>query len=586
MSTPSPFIRLDSLQQGPFGTGWQFSGHLGTLTAMTLAEVLPVLQQAEAATQQGYYAVGFVAYEAAAAFNPHLATLPPLEGLPLAWFTLFRHRTPASCSPVSVTTPEPPPCLHSAILPEQYEAAISQIHRAIGAGESYQINYTFPLQGPWQGDPLQLYQALLRAQQAPFGALLDTGRHLILSASPELFFQRTGDRIVTRPMKGTALRGRFPTEDAARAAALAASPKEQAENLMIVDLLRNDLGQIAQTGTVQVEQLFALETYPTVQQLTSTVSASLREGTDLTSIFQALFPCGSVTGAPKRQSMKLISDLEKSPRGVYCGAIGMLAPGGEALFSVAIRTLLLDRQSGTCQMGVGSGVTWDAEATAEYAECLAKAAFLSQPPPPRLLESLRLENGRYPLLTRHLARLAWSASRLGHRHNATLAEQRLLEHAATVPQGTHKVRLLLAANGELDLSSAPLEPDSAPLQLALATCRVDPDDQSLYLKTEARQRYDAARQEQPGADEVLLLNNRGELSEGSYHSLVLRLAGRLVTPPLGCGLLPGVLREELLAQGAIHEQILYPADLGTAAEIWLINAVRGWRRAELLHDVR
>ncbi len=566
----------------PHGTSWHFARHRQTLAAYHPADVPMVLRQAEASAATGCYAVGFVAYEAAAALNPHLPALPPLAGLPLAWFAIYGERH--ACPPPQLPSPTLLPPLQPTLSAEQYCRTVSALHDAIAAGESYQVNYTFPLLGNCHDDPIVRYQAMLTSQRPCFGALLDTGRHLILSASPELFFQRTGDRIVTRPMKGTASRGRFPEEDAALALRLRASAKEQAENLMIVDLLRNDLGQIAQTGSVQVERLFELERYPTVHQLTSTVSASLRGGTDLTSIFRALFPCGSVTGAPKRRSMELIARHEAQPRGVYCGAIGMLGPGEEALFSVAIRTLLLDRLSGTCQIGVGSGITWDAEATAEYAECLAKAAFLSQPPPPRLLESLRLESGRYPLLTRHLARLAWSASRLGHHYNASLTEQRLLEHAATVPQGTHKVRLLLAADGELELSSAPLEPDSAPLQLALCSKRVTDETPELYLKTEARQRYDAARREHPAADEVLLVNQQGQLTEGSYHNLVLRLGGRLVTPPLHCGLLPGVMREELLAQGAIHEQILYPADLGQAAEIWLINAVRGWRRAELLND--
>ncbi|MDY0384192.1 aminodeoxychorismate synthase component I [Trichlorobacter sp.] len=577
----TPHLRLDGWG-APHGTSWLFDSHRTTLAAFNPAQVPMVLRQAEAAAAAGCYAVGFVAYEAAAALNPHLPALPPLPGLPLAWFAIYGARH--ACPPAQHPSPNRPLPLQPRLTAEQYSHAISALHDAIAAGESYQVNYTFPLTGRCHGNPLSLYQAMLDNQRPPFGALLDTGNHLILSASPELFFQRQGQRIVTRPMKGTALRGRFPAEDAAQAAALAASPKEQAENLMIVDLLRNDLGQIAQTGSVQVEQLFALEHYPTVHQLTSTVSASLLPRTDLEAIFRALFPCGSVTGAPKRRSMELIARHEARPRGVYCGAIGLLEPGGDAIFSVAIRTLLLDRQTSSCSMGVGSGITWDAKTDAEYAECHAKAAFLNMQPPPRLLESLRLENGHYPLLERHLTRLAWSAGRLGHHYNAELIEQRLLEHAANRP-GIHKVRLLLAADGELEITSAPIEPDSAPLRLALSSRTIDPDDQSLYLKTETRQRYDAARQEQPAADEVLLVNRQGQLTEGSYHNLVLRLDGRLMTPPLTCGLLPGVMREELLAQGTIHEQMLYPADLGQAEEIWLINAVRGWRCAQLLHDV-
>lgn len=577
----SPRIQFDGWSS-PTG-GWRFDGYLDTLIATCPDQVTTVLQQAEAAAAQGSYAVGFVAYEAATALNSHLPSLPPQDGLPLAWFALFRERRAVLPTGHGSRSMASLPLLAATIPSPRYRQAIATIHQAIAAGESYQINYTFPLSGRFEGDQQGLYQAMLTAQRPAFGALLDTGRYQLLSASPELFFQRLGERIVTRPMKGTAPRGRFPAEDAARALALQTSPKEQAENLMIVDLLRNDLGQIAQTGSVQVEQLFALESYPTVHQLTSTISARLQPTIGLVDIFRALFPCGSVTGAPKRRSMELIQQVESQPRGVYCGAIGMLTPGNEALFSVAIRTLQRDCASGTINLGVGSGITWDAEPAAEYAECLAKAAFLARPVIPRLLESLRLEHGSYPLLTRHLARLNWSAGRLGHRYDEAAIQRLLYDHAAT-RSGVHKVRLLVGADGELEITSAPIDPDNAPLRLALSSRNVDPDDQTLYLKTEARERYDAARQEHPEADEVLLVNNRGELSEGSYHSLVLRLNGRLVTPPLDCGLLPGVMRQELLEQGTIVEQVLRPADLKQTTEIWLINAVRGWRRAELLPD--
>lgn len=573
-----PLVRLDGWGSQ---AAWQFSDPVGCLSALAPEQVVPVLHAAESATREGYYAVGFVAYEAAAALNPHLPSLPPREGLPLAWFALYRNR---QATPATRSIPDRKICLpqlQPGLTPAQYATKINGIHQAIANGESYQINYTFPLTCSFEDDPADLYQSMLITQQPPFGAMLDNGRHLILSASPELFFHRQGDHVMTRPMKGTAPRGRFPAEDAALAEQLATSAKEQAENLMIVDLLRNDLGQIAETGSVEVERLFEQEQYPTVHQLTSTVSARLKEGIGLVDILRALFPCGSVTGAPKRRSMELITRLETQPRGLYCGAIGMLAPGNEAIFNVAIRTLLLDRQTGQISMGVGSGITWDAQAADEYAECLTKAAFLSRPTPPRLLESLRLEDGRYPLLQRHLARLAWSAGRQGHRLDAAAAEELLLQHAAAT-SGTRKVRLLLATDGQLEIASEPIEPDSAPLRLTLGTDRVDPADLSLYLKSEARERYDSLRRQHPGADEVLLLNQQGELTEGSYHNLVLRLAGRLVTPPLSCGLLPGVMRQELLDQGVISEQLLYPADLERAEEIWLINAVRCWRRADLV----
>lgn len=580
MSCITPTILLDSCSPHRFSASWRFDGYIRTLVAETSDQVVSVLEQAEAATRQGLHAVGFVAYEAAQALNPHLPALPPRDGLPLVWFSLFKNRqcvTVGDGLPAGATAA---PELTPAGSRSDYEIAISRIHTAIEQGETYQINYTFPLQGHWQGNPLQLYRTLLNAQQPAFGAFLDIGSHTVISTSPELFFSIKEGLVTTRPMKGTAPRGRFPAEDQTLREQLQQSSKEQAENLMIVDLLRNDLGQIAQTGSVKTEVLFEVETYPTVHQLTSTVSARLKPETGLVTIFQALFPCGSVTGAPKRRSMEIISQMEQQPRGIYCGAIGYLAPGGEAGFSVAIRTLVLEQQAGLISMGVGSGITWGSAPPAEYAECLNKAAFLRPQPQPRLLESLLLDEGSYPLLERHLERLCWSAARLGYACNQEQIRQALLDHA-TGTSGQHKTRLRLAQDGSYQVESSPLQPPAQPLKLAVAAAPVDPNDLLLYLKTEQRQRYNQALQKQPEADEVLLCNNRGELTEGSFTNLVLKLDGQLVTPPLYCGLLPGVMRRQLLEQGTITEQVLYLQDLQRAEEIWLINSVRGWLRAKL-----
>ena len=585
MSDFSPTILLDSCSPDRFSASWRFGGYLSTLVAETPDQVISVLEQAEAATRQGLYAVGFVAYEAAQALNPHLPALPPRDGLPLVWFSLFRKRqcvTVGDGLPAGTTAA---PQLTPAGSQSDYEIAISRIHTAIEQGETYQINYTFPLQGTWNGNPLQLYRSLLNAQQPAFGAFLDIGSHTVISTSPELFFSIKEGLITTRPMKGTAPRGRFPAEDQTLREQLQQSSKEQAENLMIVDLLRNDLGQIAETGTVKTEALFEVESYPTVHQMTSSITARLRPDTGVVALFKALFPCGSVTGAPKRRSMEIISGLEQQPRGIYCGAIGYLAPEGEACFSVAIRTLVLEKQTGQISMGVGSGITWGSDPRAEYTECLNKATFLKPRPQPRLLESLLLEEGNYPRLERHLDRLGWSARRLGYRYDQEQIRQTLLAHAAGTT-GQHKTRLLLAQDGSYQIESAPLLQIQQPLKVALATTPVDPTDLLLYLKTEQRERYNQARQEQPEADEVLFINGRGELTEGSFTNLVLKLDNRLVTPPLASGLLPGVMRQELLEQGTIEEQLLYPQDLQRADEVWLINSVRGWLRAELSKGVR
>lgn len=581
MQQQHPSAWLDSFENGQYQASWRFDLPVGVLEARVPDQVVAALDEVEKATQRGLYAVGFVAYEAAHALNPHLPPLLPQAGLPLVWFCLFRERRPAAAAKGLPKPSRSALRLEPSRSQADYLQAVTAIHQAIERGETYQINYTFPLDGIWRGDPLQVYRSLLDRQRPAFGALLETGSHTIISASPELFFSLRNGVIVTRPMKGTAPRGRFSAEDLTLADQLRQSPKERAENLMIVDLLRNDLGRIAVTGSVRAERLFEVASYPTVHQMTSTISARLQPETELVDIFRALFPCGSVTGAPKRRSMEIIAQLEQQPRGIYCGAIGYLAPEGECCFSVAIRTLLLDHGTGRTSMGVGSGITWGSEPMAEYVECLTKAAFLQQEDQSGLLESLLQVDGGYPLLEQHLERLCWSAGRLGYACDRQRIRQQLLEHAAC-ENGSQKTRLLLAADGGFQINSSALQPLQEPLRIAVSAQPVDPNDPVLYLKTEQRERYEKARQEHPDADEVLLCNRQGELTEGSFTNLVLNLDGTLLTPPLTCGLLPGVLRQQLLAQGTISEQVLCPADLLRADEIWLINSVRGWLKGELL----
>lgn len=586
MPEQPPLVLLDGFGTGGFGRSWRFRGHLGTLVAHEPAEVAGVLEAVEWAAERGEHAVGFVAYEAAPGLNPDLPGRPEATDLPLAWFARFQERLPCVAGEGLPDAAEDEISLAPRLDEERYCATIRRIRELIAAGDCYQTNFTFPLAGRFKGDALGLYRRICQGQQAPFSALLDTGRHLLISASPELFFAVRDGVVTTRPMKGTATRGRWPAEDREAAQRLRESAKERAENLMIVDLLRSDLGIVAETGSVEVASLFDVESYPTVHQMTSTVTARLRPGTGLTDIFRALFPCGSVTGAPKRRAMEIIRDLEETPRGPYCGAIGYVSPGGEALFSVAIRTLLLDRERGGLTMGVGSGITWDAAPMAEYRECLAKGEFLRQPAGELgLIESLRLENGDYYLLERHLSRLDASAERFGFLFSGEEA-RRLLADLAGSMAGVYKVRLQLSRNGEMELTFAPLTADDGdrPLRLAMAGERVDPDDPFLFHKTTRRGLFERARSAHPDADEVLFCNAAGELTEGSYQNLVLRIDGRLLTPPLASGLLAGTLRAELLERGEIAETPLYPADLERAEEIWLINSVRGWRRGALITE--
>jgi para-aminobenzoate synthetase/4-amino-4-deoxychorismate lyase len=385
-------------------------------------------------------------------------------------------------------------------------------------------------------------------------------------------------------MKGTARRAPESSADCAVRSALAATAKERAENLMIVDLVRSDLSRLAVTGSVQVESLFDVETYPTVHQLTSTVSAQLAPTTTTFQIFSALFPCGSVTGAPKRRTMEIIRDLEAAPRGLYCGAIGFVSPQ-ESVFSVAIRTVVIDHASGEAELGIGSGVTADSSCAAEYAESFAKSRFLDIDPTPfELIESLRRqEKGGYFLLERHLQRLTASAEYFAFSWNRAAVLTELQQLDAEL-QGAQKVRLLLAKDGTVTLHAEPLPAARRrfPLTMLLSPQQVHTDDPFLFHKTTRRDLYNAERGRFPGVDEVLFCNDAGEVTEGSIHNLVLRQGGRLLTPALACGLLPGTLRGELLACGILREAVLTVRDLRGAEGLWLINSVRGWRRAVLV----
>jgi para-aminobenzoate synthetase/4-amino-4-deoxychorismate lyase len=577
-----PVVLFDSFSSDAFASSWRFAGYAGTISAVCLDEVETALAQVEQAAADGLYAAGFVAYEAAAALNPDLPHAEHKDGLPLLWFALFRERhevTQAGSGAVSALAGS---VLEPACQYEEYVSDVEQIRAYIAAGDCYQVNYTFPLRGSLTGTPYELYDRVVAAQQGAFCAYLDTGCHVIASASPELFFAVRDGIITTRPMKGTARRHNQPEQDLAQAEQLRSSAKERAENLMIVDLLRNDLAIIAETGSVSVDALFEVETYPTVHQMTSTISAQLKENTGLTDIFRALFPCGSVTGAPKRRSMEIIAEVEKRPRGVYCGAIGSIAPGGDMVFSVAIRTLVLDRQSGQLTMGVGSAITWDSAADAEYAECLGKAAFARQPAADfSLIESLRLEDGAYSLCEEHLDRLEASAGYFSFVCDRDAIVRELVRYATTLPSEVLKVRLVLAIDGRFEMTAEPLVCSAAPLRVAVASLTINSHDPLCRHKTTQRRHFDQARAERADCDELLLENEHGQLTEGTYHNLVVKLAGELVTPPLVCGLLPGVLRRKLLEQQSVVERVLCRADLVKAEEIWLINSVRGWRRAVL-----
>ncbi|MGA8892754.1 MAG: aminodeoxychorismate synthase component I, partial [Anaeromyxobacteraceae bacterium] len=457
--------------------------------------------------------------------------------------------------------------------------AVGEIREAVAAGAVYQVNLTFRLRGRLEGQPLGLYRRLRGAQGSGDAAYVRAGGRAVVSASPELFLLRRGDRVTTRPMKGTARRGRWPVEDEAARRLLAASEKDRAENVMIADLLRNDLGRVAATGSVHAGPLLEVERLRTVWQLTSTVSARLRPGVDLADLLSATFPCGSVTGAPKVAAMAIVARLERSPRGAYCGAVGAIAPGGDCCFNVAIRTAEVDLSTGAVAYGTGGGITWDSDPAAEWEEALAKARVLEADPElPTLLETMRLEGGRVALLEGHLARLAGSAG-----YHGTPLDLPAVRARIGAERGDARLRLTVDPAGTIAIGRAPLPPTAgAPVMVALSVEPVDRRDPALFHKTTRRGPYERRRAPRPDVFDVLLLNREGEVTEGTFTSVVADIDGERVTPPLDAGLLPGVFRASLLARGEVRERRLLPSDLSRARRLWVVNALRGWMEARLV----
>jgi len=589
-----------------------FTEPLSILVANHPSELPGLFAEIESAVAAGHFAAGFFTYECGSFFEPtaaltHTESLAQPLAQPLAWFGiyqrawLFDHRAgnfidggpPAlasfrSVSPDQERATSPLPEAAIGLTEEKYARQIEAIHEWIRAGDVYQLNFTVPMRVHARGHSAVLYQRLLSRQPVPYAAFLHSqpGRR-ILSFSPELFFHLESHggrrRITTRPMKGTAPRGRTTCEDQAQAEWLRNAPKTRRENVMIVDLLRNDLGRLSKFGTVRTQNLFAVERYPTLWQMTSTVTGDLRPEVGFQQIFRALFPCGSITGAPKVRAMQLLAHIERQPRGVYTGAIGYFSRE-QTVFNVAIRTLQLDGDRGT--MGVGSGIVIDSVPAEEYRECLLKAEFLTRPTEPfSLIESL-LWQGEYPLLELHLDRLEDSASYFAFPCDRAEVKAALLAHAAVFQDNQpHKVRLLLDHKGDVKIEDELLTENSTAtneksVRVRIASQRTDPQDPMLFHKTTHRPLYAEALKSatQAGFDEVLFLNPRGEVTEGAISNIFIQKEGRWFTPPIACGLLAGVQRRHILeTRPNVEEKVLYPQDLHEADAIYLSNAVRGLR---------
>ncbi len=561
----------------------RFARPIEIVSARSPAEVMPALRRVEAQVRaRQLYAAGYLAYEAAPAFDAALQVRSSSPALPLAWFGLYEQAEPIDL-PAPAWPADSIEKWQPTVTREEYERAIHAIKDYIAAGRTYQVNYTYRLRAPFGGDPWTFFLHLA-SKQSSYAAYLDLGRWVICSASPELFFRPEGRTVLSRPMKGTAPRGKTLREDQANMAWLHHSEKNRAENVMIVDMVRNDLGRIAQVGSVQVPQLFEVERYPTVLQMTSTVTA--QTAAPFAEIVQALFPCASITGAPKVSAMNIIADLETTPRGVYTGAIGYLAPDRRAQFNVAIRTVTLDREAGQAEYGVGGGIVWDSDAADEYRECEIKMRVLTSPPLEfELLEALLwTPDGGYFLLDEHMARLQDSADYFGFRFDRGAWLDWLEKARRSLPPVEHKARVSLSRSGVMKVSAIPLsEITRRPFQcVALAEHPIDSGNILLYHKTSQRAIYEAARAARPDCDDVILWNEHGEITESCTANVVIELGGALVTPPVECGLLGGIFRGWLLAHGQIAERVITIEMLRAARRIYLINSVRKWLDARLI----
>lgn len=579
----------------------KFSSPRRVIVTEKLEDVLKSLEEAERLVHEhGWTAVGLVSYEAAPAFDSSLRVIPS-QKFPLLWFGLYD-------APRVIETSEVFKDIGGLLAPlnwkpdiekETYNNSIQTIKDRIAQGLTYQVNYTMRLRADFDEEPLKLFTHLARSQNK-YAAYLDIGDWAICSASFELFFNLDGDVITGRPMKGTVKRGRTTSEDLVISNWLRASSKNRAENVMIVDMIRNDIGRIAEIGSVHVPDLFTIEKYPTLFQMTSTVKAKAK--VSVTEIFSALFPCASITGAPKVSTMNIIAELEASPRRVYCGSIGYIAPNRKARFNVAIRTALVDKKNGTAEYGVGGGIVWDSTSADEYGEALLKARVLTDPPQREfsLFETLLWTPGEgYFLLDKHIARMLASAEYFGfnpvgqafsltaiengkygglHTHTGHLARltemARVLNELVAGATSPKRMKLLMNSRGELSGEVKDFQPSDKVFKVCLAKEPVNSNDRFLFHKTTNRDVYEQAIIK--GYDDVLLFNEKNELTEFTIGNLVVKMNGELFTPPVECGLLAGTFRAELIASGEVKERVHRIQDLAECEAVFLVNSLRKW----------
>ena len=576
----SPFVLLDDARSGKATPARLYRDPLEIVTAHDAASLANLLDRL--ATGSAHWA-GFLTYEAGLLLEDRLADRLRYAEMPLAWFARFDGFEDIAPEDVPALLPDaaggwagvPRPKIDRA----GYDAALAKVQALISAGDIYQANLTIRAEVSTAGHPLALYAGLRQRAKAGFGGVIWTGDDWLLSLSPELFFALHEGKVTTKPMKGTSTRGATPEEDAALIERLQSDPKQRAENLMIVDLLRNDVSRVAEPGSVEVPQLFKVETYPTVHQMISTVTARLQPGKDAADVLRAIYPCGSITGAPKIRAMEVIDAVEETPRGIYTGSIGRVDPNGDAAFNVAIRTLHLPAGQSIATLGLGGGIVADSRVAEEWAECLAKGRFVADQRRFDLIETMRFDPEQgIERLDLHLARMRASAQAFDFSFDRHAVRNEL--QAATFRlREAKRLRLLLAKSGAvaIEISNLPPAP-SGPVSVAVVPLPVDVSDFRLVHKTSDRAFYDEAKVK-ADAFEVVFTDAEGFLTEGSFTTLYIERDGVLLTPPLSRRLLPGTLRSELIEAGRAMEADLRPDDL--ADGLFIGNAIRGILPARL-----
>lgn len=560
-----------------------FEQPVDTILARTSEDVREALDRVEKESRErGLWAVGWLSYEAATGFDAALVTQADND-FPALWFGLFQspqRRAALQALMVDLTLPE----LMATVSAEQYKESIERIHTAIRRGDTYQVNYSFRLRAPAPRDLHSFFSSMVSVQAGHYSAYIDAGRFVVCSASPEVLFMRSGDEIECAPMKGTIRRGRFPREDALRYKRLLESTKDNAENVMIVDMVRNDLARVAERGSVVTSSRCDIERYPRVFQMTRRVSA--KATCSLGSLMQALYPAASITGAPKSRTMEIIAELETTPRKIYTGSVGFIAPDGRQIFNVAIRTALIDRERKQMEYGVGSGITWDSVWKSEYDECFAKAAAVMKKSQYfELFETILWEAGKgYFLEDRHLCRLRESCAYFGWPFDEVRVRS-ALQDVFGVDEGgvgARRVRVFVERGGGVRVEVSEVPPLPARYRAALARFPIDLEDVSLFHKTTDRSAYKAATSEVAEVEDVILWNEREEITESRVANIVLDLDGELVTPPVECGLLAGCYRAELLESGVIKERVLQKEALARARAVYFVNSLRRMWSVEVL----